>query len=179
MEEWNSQSFYISILFKDEPKVCEPDFWPQNIGYRRFFISREDQQNKTIMENKINNLVVSSLNCEGLRRSRDYIWNFLDSIYCDVLCLQETWTIDLNISMFSSIHNNYLFTCISGIDHTTDISMRRPQGGVAILYNKSLSGIIKHITITNHCLCGINITVNNSSLIFYQFICLVIITQEL
>ena len=31
-EEWNSQSFYISILFKDEPKVCEPDFWPQNIG---------------------------------------------------------------------------------------------------------------------------------------------------
>ena len=36
-EEWNSQSFYFSILFKEEPKVCEPDFWPQNIGYRRFY----------------------------------------------------------------------------------------------------------------------------------------------
>ena len=51
------------------------------------FISREDQQNKTIMENKINNLVVCSLNCEGLCRSSDYIQNFLDSTSCDVLCL--------------------------------------------------------------------------------------------
>ena len=67
--------------------------------------------------------------------------------------------------MFSSIHNNYLCTCISGINHTTDIIMGRPQGGVAILYKKSLSGIIKHITITNRRLCGINITVNNSSLV--------------
>ena len=109
--------------------------------------------------------MVCSLNCEGLRRSRDYIRNFLDSTSCDVLCLQETWTIDSNISMFSSIHNNYLFTCISGIDHTTDIIMGRPQGGVAILYKKSLSDIIKHITITNRRLCSINITVDNSSLV--------------
>ena len=100
------------------------------------FISREDQQSKTIMETKINNIVVCSLNCERLRLSMDYIRNFLDSTFCDVLCLQETWTIDSNISMFSSIHNNYLFTCISGIDHTTDIIMGRPQGGVAILYKK-------------------------------------------
>ena len=39
-KEWNSQSFHISILFKNEPKVCEPDFWPQNIGYRRFYKQR-------------------------------------------------------------------------------------------------------------------------------------------
>ena len=86
------------------------------------------------MGNKINNLVVCCLNCGGLRRSRDYIRNFLDSTSCDVLCLQEPWTIDSNISMFSSIRNNYLFTCISGIDHTTYIIKGRPQGGVAILY---------------------------------------------
>ena len=67
--------------------------------------------------------------------------------------------------MFSSIHNNYLFTCISGIDHTTDIIIGRPHGGVAILYKKSLSGIINHITITNRRLCGVNITVNNISLV--------------
>ena len=128
-------------------------------------ISREGQRNKTIMENKINNLVVCSLNCEGVHCSRDYIHNFLDSTSCDVLCLQETWTIDSNISMFSSIHNNYLFTCISGIGHTTDIIIGRPHGGVAILYKKPLSGIINHITSTNRRLCGINITVNNISLV--------------
>ena len=113
-EEWNSQSFYISILFKNEPKVCDQTFGHKTLGID-VSISREGQRNKTIMENKINNLVVCSLNCEGVRRSRDYIHNFLDSTSCDVLCLQETWTIASNISMFSSINNNYLFTCISGI----------------------------------------------------------------
>ena len=62
------------------------------------------------------NLVVCSLNCEGVRRSRDYIYHFLDTNNCDVLCLQETWTIDSNLGIFSNIHNDYLFTCISGID---------------------------------------------------------------
>ena len=40
-----------------------------------------------------------------------------------------------------------------------------PLVGVAILYKKSLSGIIKHITITNRRMCCIHITVNNSSLV--------------
>ena len=40
---------------------------------------------------------------------------FLDTNNCDVLCLQETWTIDSNLGIFSNIHNDYLFTCISGI----------------------------------------------------------------
>ena len=79
--------------------------------------------------------------------------------------------------MFSSIHYNYLFTCISEIDHITYIIMGRLQGGVAILYHKYLTGISNHFTITNRRLCGININVN--SLLVYQFTCLVIITQEL
>ena len=82
-----------------------------------------------------------------------------------MLCLQETWTLDSNISIFSSIHNNYLLTCISGRDHTTDIIKGCPQGGVAILHKTSLSGIINHITITICRLCGINITVNNISIV--------------
>ena len=40
---------------------------------------REDERNKTIMENKINNLVVCSLNCEGVCCSRDYIQNCVSS----------------------------------------------------------------------------------------------------
>ena len=59
------------------------------------------------------NLVVCSLNCEGLRRSRDYICHFLDTHNCNVLCLQETWTIVSNVGIFSNIHTDYLFTCIS------------------------------------------------------------------
>ena len=127
------------------------------------------------MEIKINNLVVCSLNCVGVRRSKDDIQNFLDSTSCDVLCLQETWIIDSNISMFSSINNNYLCTCISGIDHTTYIIIGCPHGGVAILYKKSLI-ILQSLTAA--CLVLI-LLLTIFHLLFYQFICLVILIQEL
>ena len=68
-----------------------------------------------------NNFVVCSLNCEGLRRSIGYIiCNFLHTHHCDILCLQKTWTIDTNLCIFSNVHTDYLFTCISGVYHTID-----------------------------------------------------------
>lgn len=45
-EEWTSQSFHLTISHDDEPKVCEPEFWPNNIGYRRFY-----KQNRTSQRN--------------------------------------------------------------------------------------------------------------------------------
>ena len=94
---------------------------------------------------------------------------FLDTNNCDVLCLQETWTIDSNLGIFSNIHNDYLFTCISGIDHTIGIIKGRPHGGVAILYKKSLSNMVTHINTTNRRVCGINIKENNALLIILSF----------
>ena len=64
---------------------------------------------------------------------------------CDILCLQETWTIDSNINILGNIHNDFLFTGISGVDHTVAILQGRPKGGVALLYRKSLCCYIKHI----------------------------------
>ena len=83
------------------------------------------------------NLVVCSLNCEGVRRSIDYIKHFLDTNNCDVLCLQETWTIDSNFFFLSNNHNDYLFTYIAGIDHTIGIIKGRPHG--ALLLCKEIS----------------------------------------
>ena len=113
----------------------------------------------------INHLTICSLNCEGVRRSADYIRDLLDSTACDVLCLQETWHIDSNLGILSSIHNNYLCTCISGIDHTTHIIRGRPHGGVAILYKKSISSIVTYIKSTNRRVCGINIKLDNISMV--------------
>ena len=90
------------------------------------------------MENKtIDNVIVCSLNCEGINHSKDYSNNFLTDNSCDILCLQETWTIDSNINILGNIHNDFLFTGISGVDHTVDILQGRPKGGVALLYRKS------------------------------------------
>ena len=89
------------------------------------------------MENKtIDNLIVCSLNCEGINRSKYFINNFLTDNAFDILCLQETWTIDSNINILGNIHNDFLFTGISGVDHTVEILQGRPKGGVSILYKK-------------------------------------------
>ena len=65
---------------------------------------------KTMENITIDNLIVCSLNCEGNNRSKDFINNFLTDNACDILCLQETWTIDSNINILGNIHNDFLFT---------------------------------------------------------------------
>ena len=62
-----------------------------------------------------------------------------------------------------NIHNDFLFTGISGVDHTVSILQGRPKGGVALLYRKSLSCYIKHIKISHRRTCAISITIDNVS----------------
>ena len=44
-EEWNNQSFCVTVIHVKEPIVADPEFWPEDIGYRRFFKKRINQQN--------------------------------------------------------------------------------------------------------------------------------------
>ena len=44
-EEWNNQSFCVMVLHVKEPTVSDPEFWPEDIGYRRFFKKKINQQN--------------------------------------------------------------------------------------------------------------------------------------
>ena len=41
-EEWNNQSFWVTVL---QVSVSDPEFWQEDIGYRRFFKKRINQQN--------------------------------------------------------------------------------------------------------------------------------------
>ena len=90
-------------------------------------------------------LNICSLNCEGIKRSSDYISSFLNSNDCDILCLQEVWLLQCNIKELSTISDNYLYTSVSGVDDGEKIIQGHPPGGVAILYKKSLSSFITHI----------------------------------
>ena len=92
----------------------------------------------------------------------------MKSTSCDILCLQETWTIDSNLEHIFNIHSDYLFTCISGFDHTANIINGGPYGGVAIFYKKSMSNVITHISShisSNRRVRDINLRINNISLI--------------
>ena len=61
---------------------------------------------------KIDNIIVCSLNCEGINHSKDFINNLLTDNACDILCLQETWIIDSNINILGNIHNDFLFLAL-------------------------------------------------------------------
>ena len=44
-EEWDTQSFYISVRYDDLSKVSDAEFWPEHIGYRRYY------KKKTVNDN--------------------------------------------------------------------------------------------------------------------------------
>ena len=74
-EEWDTQTFYIYVRYDDLSKVTDAEFWPKHIGY--IGITKREELSTTMEElHNNNNLVVCSLNCEGVRRSRDYIYYF-------------------------------------------------------------------------------------------------------
>ena len=61
-------------------------------------------------------LHITTLNCEGIKRSRDYINNYIHCSSYDILCIQETWHLDENIAFFSTISSEYLYIAKSGVD---------------------------------------------------------------
>ena len=76
---------------------------------------------------------ILSFNCEGVARNSDYICHVLDLHRCDILCLQEIWTLDNTIDILGTIHKDYDFMGISGV--ANDIILKgRPKGGVGILF---------------------------------------------
>ena len=63
--------------------------------------------------------------------------------------------LDDNVDVFSTIHSNYLYTAISGVDSKDSFSSGRPKGRVGIFYKKSLSNKIKQLKTSNRRVCGI------------------------
>ena len=51
---------------------------------------------------------IFSQNCDGIRRSKEYVNYFLNVYSCDILCLQETWMLDNTLDFINSIYKDYL-----------------------------------------------------------------------
>ena len=64
---------------------------------------------------------ILSFNCEGVKRSKDFICDLLNTTDCYILCLQEIWTLDSTIDMLNTIHKDYMHTGTSGVDSTKEI----------------------------------------------------------
>ena len=77
-------------------------------------------------------LRISTLNCEWIIRSRDYLNDYLTDASCDILCIQVSWHLDENIDFIETVHTDYLYTTISGVDSRDIILTGRCKGGVGI-----------------------------------------------
>ena len=104
---------------------------------------------------------IASENCTGLINlsNRQYVRDLLDKENVDVLLLQEMWLSQEREALFASIHPDYMFTCMSGMDTRSSIVQGRPYGGVAILFNKKLAYRVKPISSRDKRTCAVIIDV--------------------
>ena len=100
--------FKVDVHFEDKHKVLNSEFgpktWDAESSTSVLDLNRELPTNRNMM----NKLHIATLNCEGLKRSRDYLFNYLTDSSCDILCIQESWHLDDNEDVFGSIRHNYL-----------------------------------------------------------------------
>ena len=94
---------------------------------------------------------ILSSNCEGVKQSKDFICNLLNKTDCNILCLQDNWTLDSMIEILNTIHKDYVYTGISGIDSTKEILHGRPKG-VVILFKTSLANVVVHNDLQKICI---------------------------
>ena len=118
--------------------VKNPLYLIQNSGQKIFGIDVQEEDRSTERKNNI-------ILFEGIRRSSSYICDILKSTSCDILCLQETWTMDSNLEhifIFAVIIYLHVYRVFN---HTANMIKGRPYGGVAMFYKKSMSNVITHI----------------------------------
>ena len=138
------------VEYKAKDTVLSSKFWREYVGCQPFYwLGSSPTGSQTENSNIIaDRLSIATLNCEGIRRSTDYMRNYLSINNCYILCLQETWHLHDNILYFNKINTDYLFTAISGVNSKDHILPGRPKGGVAILYKKIIISLNRRI-------CGI------------------------
>ena len=107
-----------------------------------------------------------SYNCTGLvsECNREYVRQLLINYEADFLLLQETWLSCETEFKIRNIHNDYMYTAVSGMDTRDTLIMGRPYGGVAIMWKRSLSHSVKPIISSNKCISCVIREVKNVKL---------------
>ena len=86
--------------------------------------------------------------------------DMLEDTHASICLLQETWLLNKDLDVLSSIHDDYLGVGKSAVPDNS-ILIGRPFGGVAILWQSSLATHIVSISIESNRICGIIITVRD------------------
>lgn len=114
----------------------------------------------------MNNNVIVSFNCKGLKRSIEDVRQLCKS--SDLIALQETWLLPHDISLLSNIDEKFGYTGTSAVDTTTGLLHGRPYGGVALLWNKSVFANVSVVKCDNPRVCAIKITLGSRSFLVFS-----------
>ena len=100
------------------------------------------------MAGSTSNLKIASYNSTGLGIDKmDYIQHTLNQHNIDIMMLQETWLLTENPSKLGTLHKDYLYCGLSGMDNN-ELLRGRPYGGLAFLWNKNVVSCVKRVKST-------------------------------
>ena len=105
-------------------------------------------------------LSVCSFNCRNLKSSIDEIRKLCNS--CDILMLQETWLLDIDLQMLNAIHEDFYASGTTSMNTTDGLLTGRPHGGLAILWRKSIAQFCRIQTYSDNRILGIELSNSQS-----------------
>ena len=124
---------------------------------------------KILLFQIVSPLVVGSYNATGIKNEykQEFVHDRLVNEKVDILLLQETWLSDNDASVLNNISDKYSYSAVSGMDLRKDVLVSRPYGGVAILWRKSLSHLIKPFNLNHNRLNAVEFTTRENIKILF------------
>ena len=102
------------------------------------------------------NLKIMTWNSRGLSASIPYLRHLVTQ--CDIICITEHWLFENNLNKLNDISNGHCFVAHASLSSSADtFGIRRGQGGVAILWDKKLTGITPIDEIVHDRVCGVRL----------------------
>ena len=109
-------------------------------------------------------LTITAYNSRGLSLSIPYIRDILGS--CDVLCISEHWLHPNRTNKLNELGNDIEFCVRSSCYASSEnYGVKRGQGGVAIVWKKSLGGISEFKDLTNDRICGVRMQTSSGAIL--------------
>ena len=96
--------------------------------------------------------VIGSYNARGSQNKKEYIGTLLSKV--DILCIQEHWLSELQLSVLGDIDKSFGYGAVSGFDNST-VLQGRPYGGCGILWRLDIASTVRLLTIDSNRLCAI------------------------
>ncbi len=92
---------------------------------------------------------IISFNCEGAIRNKNTIKYIIEKNQPDILCMQESWVLNMKLTEIQEIDSSYDVKGEQGVDINKALLPGRPSGGLIVMYKKAIANDI-HVIQTHN-----------------------------